>query len=69
MLQIDQDHLETVIPSLEGPVMLLEGRYRGCIGVLKAINEKKYSVQVLLSNGELVDGVEYEHVSKVMNTE
>jgi DNA/RNA-binding protein KIN17 len=64
-VRIDQEELETVIPSLGRKVMTLAGPHRRKIGILKAINEAEYTVDVELEdNHQLVTGLPYEIVSK-----
>ncbi|XP_032526154.2 DNA/RNA-binding protein KIN17 [Danaus plexippus] len=68
-LKLDQNHLETVIPSPGRHVKFVNGAYRGQIGVLKDINTDKYCCDVEISEGLLtgrvVKGVQYEDISKL----
>ncbi|CAG9574948.1 unnamed protein product [Danaus chrysippus] len=68
-LKLDQNHLETVIPSPGRNVKFVNGAYRGQIGVLKDINTDKYCCDVEISEGlltgRLVKEVQYEDISKL----
>jgi DNA/RNA-binding protein KIN17 len=76
LLKVDQEHLETVLPSPGGRVVVLAGPHRGVVGTLVAIDEAAYSATVRLSlaaaggggggagAGPVVTGLEYEHVCK-----
>lgn len=68
-LKVDQEHLETVIPAIGKNVLVVNGAYRGTEAVLQAINEKAFSCTVKLtsglSSGRIVQGVQYEDVSKL----
>ncbi|XP_017059782.1 DNA/RNA-binding protein KIN17 [Drosophila ficusphila] len=68
-LKVDQAHLETVIPALDKPVMVVNGAYRGSEALLRKLNERKYSVSVEILHGPLkgriVDNVQYEDISKL----
>ncbi|KAH8322494.1 hypothetical protein KR067_009486 [Drosophila pandora] len=68
-LKVDQAHLETVIPALDKPVMVVNGAYRGSEAILKKLDERKFSVSVEILHGPLkgriVDNVQYEDISKL----
>ncbi|XP_068143333.1 DNA/RNA-binding protein KIN17 [Drosophila tropicalis] len=68
-LKVDQAHLETVIPALDKPILVVNGAYRGSEALLKKLDERKYAVSVEISRGPLkgriVDNVQYEDVSKL----
>ena len=70
-LKVDQEQLETVIPSPGGRVLLLAPPHRGSVGELLRIDEQRFCASVrLLSGGGggggavVVEGVEYEHLCK-----
>ena len=69
LLQLDQEDLETVIPSVGGAVRILNGKCRGCRARLLAIDEKRFSVSLEVESGSragtVLEGVEYEDVSKL----
>ncbi|KPJ02266.1 DNA/RNA-binding protein KIN17 [Papilio xuthus] len=68
-LKLDQNHLETVIPSTGRLVKFVNGAYNGQNGVLKKIYVEGYCCDVEISSGplsgRLVKGVQYEDVSKL----
>ncbi|KAG7162054.1 DNA/RNA-binding protein KIN17-like [Homarus americanus] len=64
-LKLDQAHLETVVPSKNRKVLIIGGRYRGQEAVLKSIQEETFSATLELQEGKTVDGVPYEHFSKL----
>ncbi|KAL0853110.1 hypothetical protein ABMA27_012878 [Loxostege sticticalis] len=68
-LKLDQNHLETVIPSPGRAVRFVNGAYRGHTGVLKDIDTDNYCCKVEISEGPLtgrvVKGVQYEDISKL----
>jgi DNA/RNA-binding protein KIN17 len=68
-LKVDQAHLETVIPALGRPVLVVNGAYRGCSAILKELDEKNYCVTIEISSGPLmgriVDKIDYEDICKL----
>lgn len=68
-LKVDQEHLETVIPALEKPVLVVNGAYRGSEAILKKLDERNFCVTIEISRGPLkgriVEGVQYEDISKI----
>jgi DNA/RNA-binding protein KIN17 len=66
VLRLDQDFLETVLPALEGRVLVLNGPHRGERATLKAIDIDKFCATIQLSgSGELVKGIAYEDIAKL----
>ena len=66
VLRLDQDFLETVLPALEGRVLVLNGPHRGERATLKAIDVDKFCATIQLSgSGELVKGIAYEDIAKL----
>eukprot|EP00753_Platysulcus_tardus_P010346 PLAT2589.1.p1 GENE.PLAT2589.1~~PLAT2589.1.p1 ORF type:complete len:427 (+),score=157.16 PLAT2589.1:58-1338(+) len=63
-LRVDQSELETVIPRVGRPVVLLTGAYAGHPAELSAIHERDFCVDVQLASGALCKGVAYEAVCK-----
>ena len=45
-VRVDQAHLETVIPSPGGAVLVVNGAFRGCKAALLGINTDKFQAQV-----------------------
>ena len=65
-LQLDQDDLETVIPTAGRRVRVLNGYGRGRTGTLRAIDVDSFSVSVELDGGEVLEKVDYEDVSRLV---
>lgn len=67
--KIDQEHLETVIPKVDGRVRVLNGAYRNCTAILKSIEIAKFSCTVEIERGpfkgRVVSDIPYEDVSKI----
>eukprot|EP00286_Rhodomonas_abbreviata_P002269 CAMPEP_0181341734 /NCGR_PEP_ID=MMETSP1101-20121128/30588_1 /TAXON_ID=46948 /ORGANISM="Rhodomonas abbreviata, Strain Caron Lab Isolate" /LENGTH=209 /DNA_ID=CAMNT_0023453071 /DNA_START=38 /DNA_END=667 /DNA_ORIENTATION=+ len=64
VLSLDQEHLETVIPSAGGEVLVVAGKYKGQVGVLKSIEEEEFAARVHLEkSGERL--LPYENISKL----
>lgn len=67
--KIDQEHLETVIPKIDGLVRILNGAYRNELAILKSIESSKFSVTVEIDKGPLrgrvVSAIPYEDLSKI----
>lgn len=64
LLQVDQAHLETVLPSVGGSVKILKGADKGGTAKLEAIDVTQFQAQIMLSGGEKV-WMEYEDICKV----
>lgn len=64
-VKVDQLHVETVIPGIDKPVGIVNGRHRGSTGVLYALDEKNFSVSVKLKSGKIIEGLAYEDVCKL----
>ncbi|CAK1597409.1 unnamed protein product [Parnassius mnemosyne] len=68
-LKLDQNHVETVIPSPGRVVRFVNGAYRGETGVLRDIDTDYYCCDVEISEGlltgRLVKRVQYEDISKL----
>lgn len=68
-LKLDQNHLETVVPSCGRKVRVVNGAYRGCVGTLRDVRTDAYSCDIEIAEGpltgRLVKGVEYEDISKL----
>ena len=70
---VDEAHLETVIPALGKPVLVLCGEHRSQTALLESINEARFCCSVVLqtgqSKGQVVHSVQYEHISKLHPTD
>jgi DNA/RNA-binding protein KIN17 len=67
--KIDQEHLETVIPKVDGRVRVLNGAYRDSVAILRSIETSRFSVTIEIEKGcfkgRVVSDVPYEDVSKL----
>jgi len=73
-LKLDQSQVETVLPAIGKPVLIVNGTYRGSPAVLLAIDEASFSCSVRLgdgsrSGGRVVDRLVYEDVCKLAQLE
>jgi DNA/RNA-binding protein KIN17 len=72
-LKVDQEDLETVIPAIGRPVLVVNGAYRGCSAILKELDEKKFCLTIEISSGPLkgriLDKVEYGDICKLHNVD
>jgi len=68
-VRVDEAHLETVIPALGKPVIVLNGEHSGQRAVLESIDEAHFCCSIRLqtgrSKGQVVHSVQYEHISKL----
>jgi len=62
-LKLDQEHLETVIPSVGREVVVLWGKYGGMEAVLENVDTKQFSAKLVLQDGGTVS-LPYEQFSK-----
>jgi len=67
-LKLDQEHLETVIPSVGREVTVLWGKHGGKDAVLQNVDTKTFSAKLLLSSGDTIS-LPYEQFSKKFNDE
>lgn len=69
ILRLDQTHVETVLPALGRPVLVVNGAYRSQQGRLDSLDEKNFCVNVKLEKGpaagRLLPKLPYEDVSKL----
>lgn len=67
--KIDQEHLETVIPKVDGRVRILNGAYRDSTAILKSIETSRFSVTLEIEKGcfkgRVISGIPYEDFSKI----
>lgn len=67
--KLDQEHLETVIPKIDGRVRVLNGAYRDNVAILKSIETSKFSCTLEIEKGNykgrIINGVPYEDLSKI----
>jgi len=62
-LKLDQEHLETVIPSVGREVVVLWGKHIGKEGVLDNVDTKQFSAKLVLEDGDKLT-LPYEQFSK-----
>jgi len=62
-LKIDQAHLETVIPAIGSEVIIINGQYRGDVGILEGVNVEKYKAVVRVNDSTIEK--DYEDVCKI----
>ncbi|CAH0730117.1 unnamed protein product, partial [Brenthis ino] len=69
LLKLDQNHVETVIPSPGRHVRVLNGAYRGELALLRGVDTERFCCDIEISGGllkgRLVKGVQYEDISKL----
>jgi len=63
-LKLDQEHLETVIPSVGREVTVLWGKYGGRDAVLKNVDTKQFSAELKVCDGGECINLPYEQFSK-----
>lgn len=71
VLRLDQEHLETVIPAIGKPILILRGKFAGTMAALKKVRIEEFSIDAeLLENdkGLIVKRLPYEHVCKIIHT-
>jgi DNA/RNA-binding protein KIN17 len=66
-IKIDQDDLQTVLPSIHSECILVNGKYRGEKAILLELNDDKSKAKVKLVNDEsiLLEQVELDHITKL----
>uniref|UniRef100_A0A0B7A2H7 DNA/RNA-binding protein Kin17 WH-like domain-containing protein n=1 Tax=Arion vulgaris TaxID=1028688 RepID=A0A0B7A2H7_9EUPU len=68
-LKVDQTHVETVIPGIGKTLMVVNGAYRGEEATLDSMDVDHFcctvSIKHGLLKGRVVDGVQYEDISKL----
>ncbi|OXA43925.1 DNA/RNA-binding protein KIN17 [Folsomia candida] len=68
-LKLDQDHLETVIPSPGRTVRILNGEFRGSDAILKSVDMDKFAVKIQICSGsfegKVLKDIGYAEISKV----
>ena len=68
-IKVDQSYLETVIPGIGKPVLLLNGIYCGTTATLISLNEQSFTCDLKLlsgpDKGKIIRETEYEHFSKL----
>ncbi|CAB4067514.1 KIN [Lepeophtheirus salmonis] len=63
-IKLDQEHLETVVPSPGRKVIVLNGFYRGETGTLKSIIVEEFAAKIELKDSTIAK-IPYEHFNRV----
>jgi DNA/RNA-binding protein KIN17 len=64
ILRVDQEELETVVPTEGKQVMILRGPHKGETGKLESLEKDKFGANISVSGGKSVF-LEYEYFSKI----
>lgn len=68
LIKIDQEHVETVIPQIGRPVIVVKGVHRSCEATLLEVDFDNFCTKIRLESGPLkgriLDSVKYEDISK-----
>ncbi|CAE7364949.1 Kin [Symbiodinium pilosum] len=65
LIRLDQEMLETVIPNLGKPVLVVKGQYKGKKGQMRTVDLEGFCVAVELEDGRDVEGLRYDEVCKI----
>ncbi len=49
-IKVDQDHVETVIPPVGDPVLVVNGAYRGDVAILQRVDKEKSRVDMVIES-------------------
>lgn len=67
-LKVDQDDLETVIPSVDGTVLVLNGPGKGATARLLELDLDNFAAKIRVAEGprrgDVLTGVQYEDICK-----
>lgn len=70
-VKVDQEHCETVIPTVGKLVKILNGAYRGSTAYLNKIDEENFCVSLEIASGTLkgrvLNKIQYEDISKLFH--
>ena len=64
-LKVDQDHVETVIPPIGDPVLIVNGAYRGEVAILKEVDKKRSRVDIVIESASIVLLFLLNHIDKL----
>lgn len=64
-LKIDQSQLETVIPQLGKPVMVVKGHHKGKLGILQELDQTKFTAKVKLEKEATLIEAEFDDICKI----
>lgn len=65
LIRLDQEMLETVIPNLGKPVMVVKGPFRGKAARMRTVDLEGFCVSVELDDSRVVEGLRYDQVCKI----
>ena len=65
LIRLDQEVLETVIPNLGKPVMVVKGPFRGKTARMRTVDLEGFCVSVELDDSRVVEGLRYDQVCKI----
>eukprot|EP00747_Dinoflagellata_sp_TGD_P164856 gnl/TRDRNA2_/TRDRNA2_185377_c0_seq1.p1 gnl/TRDRNA2_/TRDRNA2_185377_c0~~gnl/TRDRNA2_/TRDRNA2_185377_c0_seq1.p1 ORF type:complete len:411 (+),score=106.90 gnl/TRDRNA2_/TRDRNA2_185377_c0_seq1:98-1330(+) len=64
LIRIDQELLETVIPNVGKPVVVIKGTHRSRKATMKAVDFENFCVTVELDDGTEMEGLGYDEICK-----
>ncbi|KMQ83291.1 dna rna-binding protein kin17-like protein [Lasius niger] len=68
IIRLDQEYLETVIPAIGKEVLILWGKHKGKIAIVKKLHIEHYSIDVELKRDKkVVEKLPYEQVCKYVD--
>ncbi|XP_020294238.1 DNA/RNA-binding protein KIN17 [Pseudomyrmex gracilis] len=68
VIRLDQEYLETVIPAIGKDVLILWGKHKGNIAIVKKLHIERYSIDVELQKDKrIVEMLPYEQVCKFVD--
>ncbi|XP_044007630.1 DNA/RNA-binding protein KIN17 [Aphidius gifuensis] len=69
VVKLDQEHLETVIPTIGREVLIVKGYKTGSIAIIKKVRIDEFSVDVELINKSVLKKIPYENICKFIGRE
>ena len=61
---VDQNDVETVIPSIGRKVLILQGKFRNSLAILQKLNVEHFCAELEICDEGLIGSLPYEHFSK-----
>jgi len=65
LIRLDQEMLETVIPNLGKPVMVVKGQYAGKRARMRSVDLEAFCVSIEFEDSRVVEGLRYDQVCKI----
>ena len=56
-----------MIPSIGRKVLILQGKFRGSLAILKELNVEKFCAELEICDEDLTGSLPYEHFSKYVD--